>query len=168
MITIIQSFTIILSITVILSITITINVNRRSRFLSGMASSSASSAAASSAAPLPRARGTKMRTNQRVRPEAEPLLSVQEEEAQVPYGEMWQGHMDTIWELMTREELVDEIKWRREDQLYLEKRIESQKEELKKKDEELKKKDDAMKRQRAYIEYMQLLIERMHTNERPQ
>ena len=109
-----------------------------------------------------------MRTNQRVRPEAEPLLSVQEEEAQVPYGEMWQGHMDTIWELMTREELVDEIKWRREDQLYLEKRIESQKEELKKKDEELKKKDDAMKRQRAYIEYMQLLIERMHTNERPQ
>jgi hypothetical protein len=54
-------------------------------------------------------------------------LQMQEEEAQVPYGEMWQGHMDTIWELMTREELVDEIKWRREDQLYLEKRIESQK-----------------------------------------
>ena len=123
--------------------------------------------ASSSASPV-RARGTKMRTNQRVRPEAEPLLSVQEEEAQVPYGEMWQGHMDTIWELMTRDELVEEIKWRREGQLYLEKRIESQKEMLKKKDEELKKKDDAMQRQRAYIEYMQLLIERMHTNERPQ
>ena len=109
-----------------------------------------------------------MRTNQRVRTEAEPLLSVQEEEAQVPYGEMWQGHMDTIWELMTRDELVDEIKWRREDQLYLEKRIESQKEMLKKKDEELEKKDNEIKRQRAYNDFLRQMMDRMLTNERPQ
>ena len=100
-----------------------------------------------------------MRTAMRVIPE--------EEGASRQPAAVWQGHLQSLWIDMTKEELEEEVQWRADDQMVLLETIENLKAELKKKDKEIKEKEDevlryykVVDRQRAYIDSLHELIQR--------
>ena len=69
-----------------------------------------------------------MRTRVRVPVAAQPLLAVQEEaeEGEAVEGVtdgMWEEHLQAMWKEMSKQELAEEVKWRRNDQKVLAKRI---------------------------------------------
>ena len=110
-----------------------------------------------------------MRTAMRV-----PLLAVQEaaeeeavNEAAAADGAMWEEHLESMWREMSKEELEEEVKWRRDDQKVLAERITFLQAELAQKDKELKKKEEdvlrqfqVIDRQRSYIDSLHLLLQR--------
>ena len=121
-----------------------------------------------------------MRTRHRVPIDTQPLLSVQEEEEQeaaeeaAADGAMWEEHLQAMWCEMSKQELEEEVKWRRDDQKALAERTSYLQAELNKKDDELTKKDNELKqkyeeilrqyqvidRQRSYIDSLHQLTQR--------
>ena len=76
--------------------------------------------------PSTRARGTATRTRHRVPVTAQLLPAVQEageEAAEDPMDGMWDEHLEAMWKEMSKEELEEEVKWRRSDQKAMAERI---------------------------------------------
>ena len=99
-----------------------------------------------------------MRTRCRARIDTQPLLSVQEEEEQeatevaaAADGAMWEEHLQAMWGDMSKQELEEEVTWRRDDQKSLAERITYLQAELKRKDEELTKKRTMSSRRRRMM-----------------
>ena len=111
-----------------------------------------------------------MRTRVRVPVAAQPLLAVQEAEeetAEDPTDGMWDEQLEAMWKDMSKEELEEEVKWRRNDQKVMAERITFLQAELAQKDKELKKKEEdvlrqfqVIDRQRSYIDSLHLLLQR--------
>ena len=120
-----------------------------------------------------------MRTRHRVPIDAQPVLSVQEDDEQeaaeeaAADGAMWEEHLQAMWSEMSKQEIEEEVTWRRDDQkalaeriTYLQAKLTMKDEELTKKDNELKKKDEnvlrqyqVIDRQRSYIDSLHLLMQ---------
>ena len=111
-----------------------------------------------------------MRTRARESVAAQPLLAVQEAEeeaAEDPTDGMWDEHLEAMWKEMSKEELEEEVKWRRSDQKAMAERITFLQAELTKKGAELKTKEEdvlrqyqVIDRQRSYIDSLHLLMQR--------
>ena len=71
----------------------------------------------------------------------------------------WQGHLQSLWIDMTKEELEEEVQWRADDQMVLLETIENLKEALKKKEEEVLRQYKVIDRQRAYIDSLHALMQ---------
>ena len=120
--------------------------------------------------PSTRARGTVMRTRHHMPVASQLLPAVQEaveEAAEDPMDGMWDEHLEAMWKEMSKEELEEEVKWRRSDQKAMAERITFLQAELTKKDAELKTKvEDVLRqyqvidRQRSYIDLLHLLMQR--------
>ena len=72
---------------------------------------------------------------------------------------VWQGHLQSLWIDMTKEELEEEVQWRADDQMVLLETIENLKEALKKKEEEVLRQYKVIDRQRAYIDSLHALMQ---------
>ena len=83
----------------------------------------------------------------------------EEEESPQPPAALWQGHLQSLWINMTKEELEEEVQWRADDQMVLLETIENLKEALKKKEEEVLRQYKVIDRQRAYIDSLHALMQ---------